>query len=283
MDMKTNLTTLLTNLAVTVALTALACEGRTPVGSLDQSGLSAGVTAGDASPPVGATGGSTCVPLTYPNDQPFTLPAAILGTWRGSFINGSYYLVGSPAIEMRFEQAVDGTYAIHVVLAADTPVPAPASATDPYPPATLMNEQTPPDFIGGADYLAHSVAWVSNVLTFAIAGRQGYQDWCSLQTSYRLLSGEYNCIPGNGGSVANSAQPNEQCTAADQTVLNETVIPETPVSCAQFFNCETSSICTCDACGCSASTALNGEFSMTFTGDSADSTDGAFALTRLTN
>jgi hypothetical protein len=278
----------LTTLGVILAFTTLACDARTLVGTVPDG--SAGDDGGSRPPssdgggtPASSDGGrGTCTPVVFPEDQPFTYPSGVAGNWTGYF--QAYNLrSGSDAVNLSLGTAADGSNQIHVVLGAGPPPPPATSATEQFPPGTLMDEQSLPDLIEGFSYLAHGVKWQGQRLTFLIATHQPWEPWCALQTSYRLADSTqgYNCVPGSGGVVTNSGQPNEECIAEDG---NGTVI--TPVPCTQFFMCGFR-ICQCDACGCAAESGFRAFFDITFTGDAASgATQGVgptLVLSRATN
>src|SRR4029079_13018406 len=143
-----------------------------------------------------------------------------------------------------------------------TPPPPATSATESYPPGASATLRTSLTVIDGFTYLAHAVTWQGTRLKFLLGRAQPYESWCALQSSYYVPDrAAYNCIPGYGGTLSpHGGDAGAVCIA--QTDDGKTM---TPISCAQLAMCN--AVCSCDACGCSASAFSQDEFDVTFDGD----------------
>jgi hypothetical protein len=257
----------LTTLAVTAALSLLACDARTLIGMVPDAGTnppdgsqpSSDASAPDAGP---GTQGHTCTPVVFPGDARYTLPAGVAGTWTGYFQGGSP-LPTSDVIKLSLQQASDGSGEIRVTFGTAAAPPPATSATDYYPPGTSTDPLTArfPGLVEGASYLAHAVTWQGTRLKFQLSEAQPWESWCALQTSYFVVDrNEYNCAPGFGGAVANEPG-GPMCVAEDLQGRKQTPIP-----CGQFSPCS-GQYCTCDACGCAGGVTNTRRFAVTFDGD----------------
>jgi hypothetical protein len=249
--MKMNSNSTLTALAGVLALGALACDAMTLVGTVPDAGIANGYR---------QDGGGTCTPPTYANDEPFTLPAGVAGSWTGYYQGCPSPTGSSDVIKMTLVESAGGSGQIDLVFGTNPPPPPATDATDYYPPGFTFGNSLFNTF-EGVSYRAHSVTWQDHRLKFLLAAYQVWDGWCQLQSSYRVagaLDG-YACTRGTGGSWNNVGQPNEECIASDGFRM-------TPVPCAQFFLCGRNT-CTCDMCGCAGSTTYTDQFDLTFDGD----------------
>jgi len=264
-----------------LGLVSLGCSASTMIGEVPDGSVTASA--------IGAGGSGMCTPPRDPNDQAFTSPAALAGTWTGYF-QGSHLAVGADAIKLTIDQASDGSNQIHIVLGSTPPPPPATVATDPYPPSANNgpNAIGPiyPQYLDGVAYPAHEVQWLGQRLKFMLAGWEGWDSWCLLQQSFKSTDNgvdSYSCVPGNGGGSSQSGPDGGQmCFAAvDPPGTN------VPVDCDQFYACSRGiSPCQCDACGCSKSMNTTASFDITFDGDVATGTglnNFYLRLTRATN
>ena len=102
-----------------LGLASLGCGARTLIGEGSDGSLGS---------VIGAGGSGTCTPPQDPNDQAFSPPTPVVGTWTGYF-QGSNLPVSADAIKLTIDQASDGTNQIHIVFGS-TPPPAPATVSD---------------------------------------------------------------------------------------------------------------------------------------------------------
>jgi hypothetical protein len=262
-------------------LVSLGCNASTMVGELPPDASS---VTGSA---IGAGGSGMCTPPRDPNDQVFTSPAAVAGTWTGYF-QGSNLAVGADAIKLTIDQASDGSNQIHIVLGSTPPPPPATVATDPYPPGADLGPgrmAIDPQYLDGVDYPAHEVQWLGQRLKFMLAGWEAWDSWCLLQQSFKTTQNGvdyYRCAPGNGGGSRPGPDGGQECTASIDPP-GTTV----PVDCDQLYACASGrSPCQCDTCGCSKSMNPTASFDITFDGDVATGTglDNFYLrLTRATN
>lgn len=271
----------LATLSAVSALSLLACDARTLIGMVpDASPPDSGsapdswptdsndgaVTGNSPDATDGFVGGftvdagkGTCTPVTWPGDTPAALPAGAAGNWTGYF-QGSSPLGTSDAVKFSIRQRSDGSGEILVTMGTAVPPPPATSATDYYPPGLMM--ATPissPWLIDGFTYLAHEVKWQGSRLQMSIPLAQPWESWCALQPTYAVVDapGRYNCIPG----INSRSSSMFGCFAEDDQGRKET-----PISCAEMAMCSIS-YCTCDSCGCAASTASTAGFDVTLDGD----------------
>jgi hypothetical protein len=265
-----------------LGLVSLACNASTLIGDArDASSVTNSA--------IGAGGSGMCTPPVDPNDQPFTPPTAVAGTWTGYF-EGSSLPVGADAIELTIDQASDGSNQIHLVLGSDPP-PAPATvATDPYPADLLSNPalfgRPNRTYLDGFSYPAHEVQWFGQRLKFVFEGWEAWDSWCLLQQSFKYTQEDndysfYNCVPGGGGSSHTTADGGQECYASLDSHGTTT-----PIDCDQLAMCQPQTgPCECDECGCSKNLHEGMAFDITFDGDVATGTGslGPLHLTRATN
>jgi hypothetical protein len=262
-----------------LGLVSLGCNASTTIGEVpDASSASL----------IGAGGSGMCTPAVDPNDQAFTPPAAVAGTWTGYF-QGSNLAVGADAIKLTIDQASDGSDQIQIVLGSTTPPPPATVATDPYPIDAFRDTggfgPITHQYLEGFVYPAHEVQWLGQRLKFVFAGWEAWDSWCLLQQSFTTTQNGidyYNCVPGNGGSTRPGPDGGQECFAAvDPPGTN------VPVDCDQVAMCSGGiGPCQCDACGCSKNMNRTASFDITFDGDVATGTGLSnfyLRLTRATN
>jgi hypothetical protein len=260
-----------------LGLVSLGCSASTMIGEVPD-----GSVAGSA---IGVGGSGMCTPPRDPNDQAFTSPAAVAGTWTGYF-QGSNLAVGADAIKLTIDQASDGSNQIHIVLGSTPPPPPATVATDPYPAGS---DRGPggfgpiyPQYVDGVAYPAHEVQWLGQRLKFMLAGWEAWDSWCVLQQSFKTTQNSvdyYSCAPGGGGGGTQPGPDGGQVCFATLGYEGGS----TPVDCDQFFMCMGGlSPCQCDACGCSKNMNTTASFDITFDGDVATGTGLANYYLRLT-